>query len=179
MKQRKKTKKIVMDREIRKPIKTRSPEIKRYWFKNLHFIDKVSLLPTDEEKFMTGNYCFACGGEYKKLDRAHIIPDWNGGEDTPSNLHMLCKACHHQSEFLDVASYWQWFKNQHVGVANIYYIFREDGLLAQKIFDFFIKSNVENYFNTPLHHLSDYTPHDGESIHHKEIKNRQNKKSPN
>lgn len=57
--------------------------------------------------------CFACGdGVY--LERAHIQPHCEGGSGLVDNLHMLCKACHFESEYFEGDRYWQWltYKNQ-------------------------------------------------------------------
>jgi hypothetical protein len=52
--------------------------------------------------------CFACGWT-SDLDRAHIVPRWDGGPDTVGNIHLLCHHCHHTSDGLPQADYWQWF----------------------------------------------------------------------
>ena len=51
--------------------------------------------------------CFACGdGRY--LERAHIQPHSKGGSGAVENLHLLCKACHFESEHLTGDLYWTW-----------------------------------------------------------------------
>ncbi len=52
------------------------------------------------------DYCFACGDSYH-LERAHIVPRHKGGRDTVENLHVLCAACHKESEA--IGNYWHWF----------------------------------------------------------------------
>ena len=52
------------------------------------------------------DYCFACGDHYH-LERAHIVPRHKGGKDTVENLHILCAACHKESEA--IGNYWHWF----------------------------------------------------------------------
>jgi len=52
------------------------------------------------------DYCFACGDSYY-LERAHIVPRHRGGKDTVKNLHVLCAACHKESEAC--GNYWYWF----------------------------------------------------------------------
>lgn len=57
--------------------------------------------------------CFACGdGRY--LERAHIQAHSEGGSGDVENLHLLCKACHFESEHLAGVRYWDWlaYKNQ-------------------------------------------------------------------
>jgi len=60
-------------------------------------------------------FCFACfepRSEWKKLERAHIIPHMLGGSNHPSNFVMLCHSCHLENPNTrseDV--YFQWIKN--------------------------------------------------------------------
>jgi hypothetical protein len=63
------------------------------------------------EEFLERGICFACGmtGRGGSLDRAHILARCNGGSDDPSNIHMLCRLCHKDSETLDGEAYWSWF----------------------------------------------------------------------
>lgn len=55
--------------------------------------------------------CFACG-RTGILDRAHIIPKHKGGSDKLSNLHLLCRSCHAESDFFYGKRYWRWFRFQ-------------------------------------------------------------------
>lgn len=55
--------------------------------------------------------CFACG-RTGVLDRAHIIPKHKGGSDNLSNLHLLCRSCHAESDFFHGRRYWRWFRFQ-------------------------------------------------------------------
>lgn len=61
------------------------------------------------KEFMEPGICFACGFDARPLYRAHIQARSTGGPDDPSNLHMLCRACHEDSEYLEGERYWQWF----------------------------------------------------------------------
>jgi hypothetical protein len=61
------------------------------------------------KSFIYESACFACGCVTKHLDRAHIKPVISGGSDNLDNLHLLCKICHKESEFLEDDEYWQWF----------------------------------------------------------------------
>ena len=56
---------------------------------------------------INGENCFACGLE-STTDRAHIFPKQIGGSAKVSNLHLLCKKCHHESELLEGVAYWCW-----------------------------------------------------------------------
>ena len=62
----------------------------------------------------TEKTCFACGLDCKTIDKAHIEPKryFNSAEEanTPSNLHLLCRVCHTNSEMLSGDAYWEWMK---------------------------------------------------------------------
>jgi hypothetical protein len=51
--------------------------------------------------------CWRCGVLSTYLERAHILPRLEGGTNDESNLHLLCKMCHKQTEFLWGEPYWQ------------------------------------------------------------------------
>lgn len=55
--------------------------------------------------------CFACGSELG-TERCHIVPKTDGGSDDAENLHLLCKECHIESEYLTGDVYWIWFKRK-------------------------------------------------------------------
>jgi hypothetical protein len=44
-----------------------------------------------------------------RTERCHIVPKHQGGTDDVSNLHLLCAACHVESENLTGSVYWAWF----------------------------------------------------------------------
>ena len=53
--------------------------------------------------------CFACGCN-AGTERAHIVPLCKGGTNDITNLHLLCKECHTESEgFEEEGIYWEWF----------------------------------------------------------------------
>ena len=58
--------------------------------------------------------CFACG-RYGYTERTHITARCNGGDDSVWNIHLLCKQCHNQSEYLEGPEYWDWFTNKEFG----------------------------------------------------------------
>lgn len=61
------------------------------------------------EEFMEHGICFACGmSSPDGIERAHIEPRCNGGVDGIENLHMLCRVCHKDSEFLTGIVYMKW-----------------------------------------------------------------------
>lgn len=54
------------------------------------------------------NQCFACSFPIF-LERSHILSKTYGGSDEPENIHLLCKFCHLESEFLDNKNdYFKW-----------------------------------------------------------------------
>lgn len=62
------------------------------------------------------NTCFACGRNVS-LERCHIIPRWQGGQDSLDNLHLLCDICHFASEDKSGEKYWEWFEKRNMLMA--------------------------------------------------------------
>ncbi len=58
--------------------------------------------------FDCGGWCFACGMRYPRLQHAHIKALCEGGADDPSNIHVLCRACHSASEHRSGDAYFDW-----------------------------------------------------------------------
>ena len=56
------------------------------------------------------NSCFKCGFDKGTPDRAHIKAVFQGGTDDVSNIHLLCRNCHIDSEAWDGQAYDLWFK---------------------------------------------------------------------
>jgi hypothetical protein len=59
----------------------------------------------------TKGHCFACGCEATpgfNLERSHILARAEGGDDSVSNLHILCRPCHGESEMLSGGPYFAW-----------------------------------------------------------------------
>jgi hypothetical protein len=78
----------------------------RYWFPTLVAIGKL------EEHHIVPDRrrCFACGMISKyRTELAHIHAHVYGGDEKPSNIHILCKTCHKDSEGLSVETYSAWF----------------------------------------------------------------------
>lgn len=85
------------------------PTIKNWWCANR---PDVVLLKFDSlDEFMENDYCMACGMIHPRgaTERAHILALCEGGGNGPDNLHLLCAACHKDSELYSGAKYWQWF----------------------------------------------------------------------
>lgn len=126
---------------MRKQIKTRKLEIKKYWFQKLKRIGKIENIKRCD--FLKKDYCFSCLRVGPRLDRAHILAHSLGGEDMPPNLHLLCSACHHQSEEYSGERYWYWFEKQNAIHSILYDITRYSGLSTQKIVRFFMRDKIE------------------------------------
>ena len=95
----------------------------KYWEKSPLFKSFIN------KPYCDDIYCMACGstrnfGQYGQLERAHITADSIGGSRKESNLHMLCRLCHLQSEDLEGWHYWLWLglKSQlfELGTLNIH-----------------------------------------------------------
>jgi len=82
------------------------PLIARRWSQIL-----TKLYNHDASKIDKNLQCFTCG-RTGVLDRAHITPKHKGGSDDLSNLHLLCKSCHAESDLLTGKLYWRWFRFQ-------------------------------------------------------------------
>ncbi len=81
-------------------------KIYEYWNDNSDLLGENSFGYT----YPVAMRCFACGGNWRGLDRAHIIPLHLGGINTVENLHILCKGCHIESEGIKL--YWPWLHNK-------------------------------------------------------------------
>lgn len=102
----------------RKPIKTTVNEIVEYWESR---IDESELSIDFAEAH---ERCWRCG--YKsKLHRCHIIPDSLEGEDSPSNLVLLCQRCHIEAPNInDKDFFWEWLKAQKAFLYDTYWTIR-------------------------------------------------------
>ena len=48
-----------------------------------------------------------------ELQKCHIVPRAKGGEDTPSNLFLMCSKCHEQSpDTVNASSFFRWVYDQ-------------------------------------------------------------------
>jgi 5-methylcytosine-specific restriction endonuclease McrA len=71
-------------------------------------IDELRVTPLYTDKSGIGCGCMACGILDSTLDRAHILPKAAKGSNYENNLHILCKACHAESEHKWGINYWLW-----------------------------------------------------------------------
>lgn len=125
-------------------VKTSKKKIKEYWYSRLRKMGKIKTITRAD--FIKQDYCFACLRQRSfRMERAHILARWRGGPDNPENLHLLCSACHYQSEAYDGERYWVWFKKQNAFHSGLYYTVRHSGEATQEIFNIFIKDAFEKY----------------------------------
>jgi len=79
-----------------------------YWKKHWRKLGRTRMDTTGfEADYMV---CFACGDKRSGLQRCHIHPLCFGGSNDLSNIHILCRRCHLESEGL--LRYWQWIKHK-------------------------------------------------------------------
>lgn len=91
-------------------LKTTHEEIVKYWSTR---VDE-SNLGTDWDEALVR--CWRCGDRMKtkSLHRCHIIAEADGGHDEPSNLILLCSACHAEAPSVpDPKEIWCWIEQTH------------------------------------------------------------------
>ena len=85
-------------------IKTKIKDVVDYWSAR---VDECGLSVDWSE---ADSRCWRCGCQ-KNLERCHIVPDSLGGEDSPSNLVLLCKRCHAENpNVADAEIMWDWIR---------------------------------------------------------------------
>jgi hypothetical protein len=86
-------------------------QILSYWANDLIENDKYWMEAIYEDNCtpkMIQSVCFACGYQ-GGTERCHIVPKVKGGGDGVDNLHLLCKSCHVESEYIvDYEAYMDW-----------------------------------------------------------------------
>jgi hypothetical protein len=87
--------------------------IRNFWAFKLSVGD-LAKYDSPEECLEEKDSCFACGFYMGPLERAHILARCDGGDDSVSNLHLLCPWCHEASEQLSGEAYWQWFRRRSI-----------------------------------------------------------------
>ena len=100
-------------------------QIKEYWWKRLVELEKFIC----KDEVFEDDYCFACGFE-AHTERAHILAKCEGGNNEPSNLHLLCSQCHKTSELLNGKRYWNWFEKQNIFDVCTQFYFSNGGTWA-------------------------------------------------
>ena len=106
------------------------------------------------------NTCFRCSstsifGDSVVVDRAHILAVCEGGDDDVSNIHLLCRGCHRESEVYSGDEYRLWInsKNKEEFVKALFVLWHRKELINErldlylnKVKDDYIKDSNELYF---------------------------------
>lgn len=99
-------------------MKTSKAKIAEYWQKNCPY-DEIELnVDIADMPF----HCWNCGDDCRsgksndisktRLQRCHIIPNSEGGNDTPENYMLLCKQCHIDApDSTYKNAMWEWVKS--------------------------------------------------------------------
>ena len=86
-------------------------QIKEYW--KYRILELKKEIFNSIEYFQGGDFCFACGLlTNKTTERAHIVARVSGGSDDIDNIHLLCSACHKDSELIEGDEYFEWFASR-------------------------------------------------------------------
>lgn len=83
--------------------------IRKHWVDRLW--EKKGFDSPDE--FMEKGICFACN-LCADLEKAHIQALSIGGNDNLENIHLLCKICHKDSEYLEGKKYFDWLYSRNI-----------------------------------------------------------------
>jgi hypothetical protein len=116
--------------------------ILKFWQKNIEKLGPTRFGHVKPEE----NECFACGNN-SSIERCHIVPKIHGGNDEVSNLHLLCKSCHVESEGLK--TYFKWLHYQRMNEWNfpMYYIEKRLKKSGFDIYKLAEKAKEENDFS--------------------------------
>ena len=102
-----------------KNIKTTRKDIVKYWTSHQDECGLSIDWAEGEER------CWRCACKVTKeenLQRCHIIPRALGGEDTPSNLVLLCKRCHAEGpNVTDPEVMWDWIRSYGVAFYDMFW----------------------------------------------------------
>ena len=112
-----------------------------YWIDNEKFIELDITLFNELS-------CMACGFynyHGKRLDRAHIVARVYGGSDDVSNIHLLCRNCHIESEVLNEEYYWKWFKAKNRD-ARMYDPLKKHEIVGRNLKEFFDLISEQKFF---------------------------------
>lgn len=100
----------------RTTIKTTIAEIVDYW-SNKVYEGNLSVDWSEAHE-----RCWRCAHK-TRLERCHIIPHARGGDDTPSNLVLLCKRCHLENpNVVDPEMMWDWLKAYQTSFYDTFWI---------------------------------------------------------
>lgn len=85
-------------------------QIRDYWFSE----EGIELLRKKTGLILASKAgCMTCG-TLGYVECCHIVAKVNGGSYNESNLHLLCKNCHIESEYFEDERYWRWFRNKYI-----------------------------------------------------------------
>jgi hypothetical protein len=95
--------------------------------------------------------CFACGYP-SGTQRCHIIPKCNGGADDIFNIHLLCRECHLESEFIETQNaYFEWLISKNAFNSGSFLKMQNKALLYLKFYKngerSSIPSEILSYFD--------------------------------
>ncbi|MCM3749266.1 HNH endonuclease [Paenibacillus pasadenensis] len=110
-------------------------QIVDYWFS---IVDECDLSVDASEAH---ERCWRCG--YKQsLERCHIIPSSLGGEDTVSNLVLLCRRCHLENpNIANKDIMWDWLRAHKATFYNTFWV--KQGM---KEYNFIYGKSLEDEF---------------------------------
>lgn len=121
-------------------VMTTREEILEYWWDTLR---EVRFGITKKEGLRC---CWRCGcnHSFSKLHRCHIIPAGADGEDTPSNLVLLCSVCHGEApSFVDKPwVMWDWIRRTSRYSDNV---FLGDAIIREYKRIFGVDPNPDNF----------------------------------
>ena len=99
-----------------------------------------------KKKCLTEEICFKCGYD-GYVERAHITSVYSGGSDDVSNLHLLCKNCHNDSEAWEYDVYHLWFdyenKNRYEFITHLTMTFIQGKIKLKGD----LKRDIDKYIN--------------------------------
>jgi hypothetical protein len=93
--------------------------ISHYWQHEADWVEMMGYGGVDnghyDDEFMPDE-CWACGLKYPNgfatsPDRCHVVSHWEGGNEECSNLVLMCRTCHQQSENIPSNTFWIWIKS--------------------------------------------------------------------
>lgn len=146
----------------RKPIQTTVKEIVDYWSA------RVAECELSVDFSEAAERCWRCAYQ-SKLERCHIVPHSLGGEDSASNLVLLCKRCHIEAPNInDHQFFWDWLKSCKAHFYDTYWTIRGmkeyERIYAEKIEDVVTRLQIKpEQFKTFLEEKENFvTIHFGE-----------------
>jgi len=99
----------------RPSVQTTKKDIIKYWTDSPNYANgnEVGMAIDHSDLAKDGGRCWRCGTT-KNVQRCHIVPHSQGGEDHPSNLLLLCRDCHNDAPNVSNATaedFFNWMRN--------------------------------------------------------------------